>query len=157
MLDDPATKTEGRRSGTTGAFYIIKPGDKPEILTHIALDGRCFGSPAYNGKVYMQTTRHLYCFGKKGNNPGLAAGTDARKMACCPARLSLANHPFGSTVRPGQTASFRVRSLDANGFTVEEIEDAKSVKWASFIPPTARVKSTMKAAFNAEGNLVAAE
>src|SRR5258706_378282 len=71
MLDDPASKAAGGEAGTTGAFYIIKPGDKPEILTHIALDGRCFGTPtAYNGKVYIQTTRHVYCFGKKGEIRG---------------------------------------------------------------------------------------
>src|SRR5205823_8757894 len=68
MLDDPATKTETGETGTTGAFYIIKPAEKPEILSHIALDGKCFGSPiTVNGKIYIQTTRHLYCFGKKGD------------------------------------------------------------------------------------------
>ena len=69
MLDDPAVKTEGwGEAGTKGALYIIKPGDKDgEILAHVALDGRCFGTPtAYNGKIYIQTTRHLYCFGKAG-------------------------------------------------------------------------------------------
>ncbi len=33
----------------------------------------------------------------------------------------------------------------------------KSLKWASYIPPTAKVKSAMKAAFNAEGQLVATD
>ena len=73
ILDDPATKTTGEAdAGTTGAFYIIRPGDKEgEVLCHAALDGRCFGTPmAYNGKIYLQTTRHLYCWGRKGDNPG---------------------------------------------------------------------------------------
>jgi outer membrane protein assembly factor BamB len=156
MLDDPATKSETGEAGTTGAFYIIKPGDKPEILTHLALDGRCFGSPAaYNGKVYMQTTRHLYCFGKKGNNPGLAPEPPAEKWPAAGPAKSLQIIPSEVLLRPGQSVSFRARSLDANGFTVKE-EDAKSLKWASYIPPTARVKSTMKAEFNPEGQLVAA-
>src|SRR5213595_249025 len=73
MLDDPGAKESSGEAGTTGAFYIVKPGDKPEVLAHTTLDGRCFGTPtAYNGKVYIQTTRHLYCFGRKGNNSGLA-------------------------------------------------------------------------------------
>ncbi len=59
-------------------------------------------------------------------------------------------------MRPGQTESFRVRSLDANGFTVAELEDLPGIKWASFIPPTAKVRSAMKASFNTEGRLVAA-
>jgi len=53
MLDDPAVKSDGGgEAGTTGAFYIIKPGEKAgEILAHVALDGRCFRTPwAYNGK-----------------------------------------------------------------------------------------------------------
>jgi outer membrane protein assembly factor BamB len=156
MLDDPATKTETGEAGTTGAFYIIKPGDKPEILTHISLDGRCFGSPAaYNGKLYMQTTRHLYCFGKKGDNPGLAAEPPSEKWPAAGPAKSLQIIPSEVLLRPGQTVAFRARSIDANGFTVKE-EDAKPLKWASYIPPTARVKSTLKAEFNPEGQLVAA-
>ena len=158
MLDDPASKAEGGEAGTTGAFYIIKPGDKPEILSHIALDGRCFGTPAaYNGKVYIQTTRHVYCFGKKGNNPGLPAEPEPGKWPAPGPAKSLQIIPSEVLLRPGQNASFRARAIDAHGFTVEDIKDTKSLKWASYIPPTAKVKSTMKAAFNADGQLVAAD
>jgi outer membrane protein assembly factor BamB len=156
MLDDPATKADSGEAGTTGAFYIVKPGDKPEILSHAALDGRCFGSPtAYNGKVYVQTTRHLYCFGKKGNNPGLPPEPLPEKWPAPGPAASLQIIPSEVLLRPGHSATFRARSLDAKGFTVEEIKDVKSLKWASYIPATARVKSTMKAAFNADGALVA--
>src|SRR5436190_11638456 len=88
MLDDPTTKSETGEAGSTGAFYVVKTGDKPEILSHAALDGRCFGSPtACNGKVYMQTTRHLYCLGKKGNNPGVPAESAKEpSSAASPAR-----------------------------------------------------------------------
>src|ERR1043166_7509807 len=115
MLDDQATKADTGEAGTTGAFYIIKPGKNPEILTHVALDGRCFGTPtAYNGKVYVQTTKHLYCFGKKGNNPGVAKTAPEKWPAPGPA-TQLQVVPSEVLLRPGQTASFRVRSLDANG------------------------------------------
>lgn len=64
-------RTAKVRAGRSGVFYVIKPGAQPEILSHTALEGRCFGTPvAFNGKVYVQTTKHLYCFGKAGNNPG---------------------------------------------------------------------------------------
>src|SRR6266550_2641370 len=44
MLDDPDSKASGSSdAGTAGAFYVVKPGEKPEILSHIAVDGRCFG------------------------------------------------------------------------------------------------------------------
>src|SRR5205814_1625370 len=64
--------------------------------------------------------------------------------------------PSEVLLKPAQTATFRVRKLDANGFTVGEVKDPKSVKWASYIPPTARVRSTLKGSFNDAGQLVAA-
>lgn len=173
MLDDPASKTEGGEAGSVGAFYIVEPSDtEGKILAHVALEGRCFGTPmAYNGKVYVQTTRKLYAFGKKGNNPDLwldappVKSVATRGIANIVQNLDF-NKPGPATqlqiipsevlLRPAQTETFRVRSLDANGFTVEEIKDAKSVKWASFIPPTAKVKSTMNATFNNDGELEAA-
>jgi outer membrane protein assembly factor BamB len=157
MLDDPATKAETGEAGTTGAFYIIKPGAQPEILTHIPLDGRCFGSPAaYNGKVYVQTTRHIYCFGKKGDNPGVPAEPQAEKWPAPGPAKSLQIIPSEVLLRPAQHVSFHARSVDANGFTVEDVKDITALRWASFIPPTARVKSTMKANFQPDGQLVAA-
>ena len=157
MLDDPERKTAGGEAGTTGAFYIVKPGEKSgEIISHAALDGNCFGTPvAYNGKVYVQTKRHLYCFGKAGNNDGLATEIKAEAWPKAGATKSLQIIPSEITLRPGQAATFHARSLDAKGFTVEEIKDLKSLKWASFIPPTAKVKSTMNGSFNEEGKLVA--
>ena len=157
MLDDQATKADTGEAGTTGAFYIIKPGKNPEILTHVALDGRCFGSPtAYNGKVYVQTTRHLYCFGKKGDNPGLPAQPPAEAWPAPGPAKALEIIPSEVLLRPGQSASFSARAVDRNGFTVEEIKDVKSLQWTNYIPPTARVRSAMKASFNADGQLVAA-
>jgi outer membrane protein assembly factor BamB len=163
MLDDPESKGagsggEGSEAGTKGAFYIIKPTDtRGEILTHIALDGRCFGTPvAYNGKVYIQTTKKIYCFGKKGNNPGLPPEPASEKWPAAKQATQLQVIPSEILLRPGQSVSFRVRKLDANGFTVEEIKDVKAVKWASYVPPTARVRAALKGEFNAEGKLVAA-
>ena len=159
MLDDPAVKSEASgEAGTKGALYIIKPGDKDgEIICHVSLDGRCFGTPTpYNGKIYIQTTKHLYCFGKKGKNSGLPPVEAEAKWPAPGPAAQLQVIPAEVLMRPGQATTFRLRSLDALGLTVAEIKDPKSVKWASFIPPTAKVKSTMKAAFDANGQLVAA-
>src|SRR5262249_54955125 len=66
--------------------------------------------------------------------------------------------PAEVLLKPGDVASFRVRKLDAKGLTVgEEVADPKSVQWATYIPPTARVRASMKANFNADGKLVAAK
>ncbi len=157
MLDDPDAKTAGGEAGTTGALYVVKPGEKSgEIISHVALEGRCFGTPvAYNGKVYLQTTKHLYCWGKQGNNPTLPREIVEEKAPKPGAARSLQIIPSEITLRPGQTATFRARSIDVNGFVVEEIKDVAALKWASYVPPTARVRSAMKASFNDQGALVA--
>ena len=158
MLDDPASKSAGSsEAGTSGAFYVIKPGTQPEILNHVALDGRCFGTPtAYNGKIYMQTTRHIYCFGKKGNNSGLPSEPEPEKWPAAGPATALQVIPSEVVLRPGQKANFHSRTIDAKGFPVQDVKDANALKWVTFIPPTAKVKSSMKASFDAEGALVAA-
>lgn len=159
ILDDPETKASGEAdAGTKGAFYIIKPGDSQgQILCHAVLDGRCFGTPvAYNGKIYLQTTRHLYCWGKPGNNPGCPTPVAEKAWPAAGKATQLQAIPSEVLLHPGDKATFRVRSLDANGFTVDESIPSTQVKWASYIPPTARVKSSMKGAFNETGELIAA-
>jgi outer membrane protein assembly factor BamB len=159
MLDDPGAKSDGGgEAGTRGAFYIVKPGDRAgEILDHAALDGRCFGTPsAYNGKIYMQTTRHLYCFGKAGRNKGLTDQPSAEKWPAAGPATQLQIVPSEVLLRPAQTVSFRVRSLDANGFMVDEIKDLKSVKWTQYIPPTAKVRAMLPGSFNEQGQFTAA-
>ena len=145
-------------AGSKGELFVIKPRpDGCDILSRSEVEGKCFGSPvAYNGKVYLQTDRKLFCFGKRGANPGVPGEDPAEKWPATGPKKQLQIIPSEVFLKPGETASFRIRALDANGFTVEEIADAKSVKWASYIPPTARVRSTMKGSFSAEGRLVAA-
>jgi len=159
ILDDPDTKNSGQAdAGTTGGFYIIKPGDAAgEILCHTELDGRCFGTPvAYNGKLYLQTTRHLYCWGNKGDNPGLAPEVAEKPWPAPGKPTQLQVIPSEVLLHPGDKANFRVRSLDANGLTVEDPISPKDVKWASYIPATAKVKAALKGAFDENGELVVA-
>lgn len=161
MLNDPdvaASVGEENAAGGHGALYVIKPGDdQPTILSHITLDGRCYGTPtAYHGRIYMQTTKKLYCFGPATPNPAVpAVEAEPAPPAPGPAHELLVR-PSELLLQPGDVSSFHVRAVDANGLTVKEIDDPKSVHWASFIPPTAKVKASMKAAFNADGQLVAA-
>ncbi len=160
MLADPAAKTEGSSEGVDrGALYVLKPGpDGAEIVSHLTLDGRCFGSPTvYNGKVYLQTTRDVYCFGKAGKNPGLAKTPKAELWPKAGPAAQLQIIPPEVLLRPGSSQAFKIRKLDANGFLVEEIKNTSKVKWAGFIPPTAKVKASMDASFNDQGVLVAAK
>jgi outer membrane protein assembly factor BamB len=154
ILDDPDNKTGGQgEAGTKGGFYVIQPGDSEgRVLSHTALDGRCFGTPvAYNGKVYMQTTRKLYCWGKAGNNPGLAKDPVPEKWPTPGPATQLQIIPSEVLLHPKDVASFRIRKLDANGFTVGDVQNVSQVKWA------ARVRSTMKGSFNDKGQLVATD
>jgi hypothetical protein len=122
----------------------------------VALDGHCFGTPvAYNGKLYLQTTRHLYCWGKEGDNPGCSTPPEEKPWPATGPATQLQVIPTEVLLHPGDKAAFRVRSLDANGFTVEESIPAKQVTWASYIPATAKVKAAMKGAFDADGELQA--
>jgi hypothetical protein len=158
MLEDPARKGGAGEVGNRGAFYIVEPtATEGKIVSHIDLDGRCFGSPvAYNGKVYVQTTRKLYCFGNKGDNPGLPPESKPEPwpQSGPPAQLQIV--PYEVVLHPGESASFRARKLDAHGLLVEEIQDVSPLRWEPYVPPTALVKARMDASFNSKGQLVAA-
>ena len=164
ILNDPgmsAAVGDESAAGGHGALYVIKPGDdQGTILSHIVLEGRCYGTPtAYNGRIYLQTTKKLYCFGNSA--PASAANQTADALpdekwpAAGPAH-ELQVRPSELLLQPGDTVSFHVRSLDAHGLPVKEIDHPKSIHWASYVPPTAKVKAAMKASFNDEGKLVAA-
>jgi outer membrane protein assembly factor BamB len=163
ILNDPgiaAAVGEESAAGGHGALYVVEPGENEgKILSHTVLDGRCYGTPtAYRGKIYMQTTKKLYCFGNGSGGQGDSASAappeqpwpqpgPASRLQITPSELLL---------QPGSKVAFHVRSIDANGLPVQEISDAKSIRWASFVPPTAKVKSTMRATFDESGELTAA-
>jgi outer membrane protein assembly factor BamB len=139
-----------------GTFWILKLKDNgAEELTKVKLAGNCLGSPAaWNGKVYVHTTRKLYCFGAKGdhaaNLPPPPAAAEAPKPG--PAvRLQIV--PNEVLLRPGQKATFRLFAIDAKGHRVGPVTEP--VAWAKFVPPTALVKAEMDAAFNEQGEMVA--
>ena len=164
IVNDPAAAAaigEESAEGAHGALYVIAPGDNEgKILSHTMLEGRCFGTPtAYNGRIYMQTTKKLYCFGPAATASPYNQTADTlaeQKMPEAGPAHDLLVRPSELLLKPGDTASFHVRALDAKGLTVKDIDDAPSIHWASYIPPTAKVKATLKASFNDGGQLVAA-
>jgi outer membrane protein assembly factor BamB len=164
ILNDPtlaAAVSEESAAGGHGALYVIQPGETGgKVISRTTLDGRCYGTPtAYNGRIYMQTTKKLYCFGDAKPSSATFETADAAPDNKWPepgTPKSLLAVPSELLLQPGETVSFHVRALDANGLTAKEIEDPKSVQWESFIPPTAKVRATMKASFNSDGQLIAA-
>lgn len=157
MKDASNATTADADSVANGDLIVLKPSaDGVEEIARTQVTGRVFGSPiGYNGKLYVQTDKKLYAFGKAGKNPGLAPVPAAADWPAPGAAKQLQAIPYEVLLRPGQTQSFHLRVLDANGFTVQENVDPKSVHWESFIPPTALVKATMKGSFTPEGQLVA--
>jgi len=139
-----------------GTFFIVRPNDKGvEELAKVQLAGRCIGAPsAWNGKVYVHSTERLYCFGRKGNNPGLPPTVAEEPYPKAGPTVALQIIPSEVALRLGEKAKFIVRGIDSNGFPTETFDTAK-VTWAKYVPPTARVKSEMQGSFDAKGELLA--
>lgn len=134
-----------------GKVFVIK-ADKGEVVQTIELEGNCIGAAmVVNGHLFVHSTENLYCF--KLKNGGIT--TDEAPKADIPAPgapASLQIIPYEVVISPGESRSFRIRSVDANGFPVAEVEKAS---WESFIPSTAKVKAQLDASFNDAGELVA--
>src|SRR5205807_3263132 len=101
-----------------GMFFILRPkADGVDELAKLQLAGRCIGAPAaWNGKVYVFSTEKLYCFGKRGNNPGIPAPVveDWPKPGPTGALQII---PSETRLRPGDRGKLPIRGIDANGFT----------------------------------------
>ncbi|MEM1442496.1 MAG: PQQ-binding-like beta-propeller repeat protein [Verrucomicrobiota bacterium] len=135
-----------------GVFYVINvSGDEPVIENEIELDGNGIGSPSIcNGRVYVHTTEKLYAFQIENSGIEYAAAPEVVMPEPGEAAKVLPV-PSDVLLRSGESATVKLRTLDANGIPVGEVETAE---WATFIPPTAKVKATMDAAF--DGNTITA-
>jgi outer membrane protein assembly factor BamB len=150
-----------------GMFFILRPTKTGVTeLSKVQLEGQCNGAPAvWNGKVYVFSTKKLYCFGKTGNSRALpetgarVAGRGKKPQSNEPRpkpgpTAALQIVPSEVLLHPGEKVRPAVRGIDANGFVTSNYSPDQ-VKWAKYIPPTARVRAEMDAAFNAQGELVA--
>ncbi|MEM6278481.1 MAG: PQQ-binding-like beta-propeller repeat protein [Verrucomicrobiota bacterium] len=154
QLHASPTYADGRLFVSTfpGTFYVINvSGEEPVIENEIELDGNGIGSPSIcNGRVYVHTTEKLYAFEIENTGIEYAAAPAVEELeAGEPAKILPV--PSDVLLRSGESASVTLRTLDANGIPVGEIESAD---WETFIPPTARVQATMDASF--EENTISA-
>ncbi|MEZ5302057.1 MAG: PQQ-binding-like beta-propeller repeat protein [Verrucomicrobiales bacterium] len=129
-----------------GNFYVLKDGgDKAEKLSHVELEGNCLGAPAvWGGHVFVETTKHLYAFKIKADKVEYHAPKAAEMPKAGPA-AALQAVPGEAILAPGGSQEFAVHKVDANGNVLGE---ASGVSWAKFVPPTAKVKAEMDAAFD---------
>lgn len=138
-----------------GDFFVINvTGDKPVIEHKIKLDGNGIGSPSLsNGRVYVHTTEKLYCFAIGNSGIDLReAPEDPQPEPGAPAKLMPI--PADVLLTGGDSIPVRVNVVDANGNFIRQLGAEDKTTWETFIPPTARVKSTMDATF--EGNVISA-
>lgn len=135
-----------------GDFYVINvTGDEPVIEHKIELDGNGIGSASIcNGRVYVHTTEKFYAFEIGNSGIEYAAAPEVVMPEAGPAAKVLPV-PSDVLLRSGESATVKLRTLDANGVTVGT---ADAADWATFIPPTAKVKAEMDASF--EGNTISA-
>ncbi len=126
-------------------------GDQPEEVAKVKLEGNCYGSAMIcSGRLYVHTSEKLYAFELKNTGIKWAkAPADERPVPGPPAKLLPV--PSDVLLMPGTSQKVTLRTLDAAGNHIGTVETAE---WAKFIPPTARVKSEMDAAF--EGNTISA-
>ena len=65
----PRAPAREKASATANSLSSSRAIPTREILSRTVLTGKCYGSPVgFNGKIYIQTEKKLYCFGKKGSN-----------------------------------------------------------------------------------------
>lgn len=133
-------------------FAIIRPTDsKPEVLCQVDVEGECNGAPAVaNGRVYLLTTKKLYCFGTV--KPGKPDAWTAKPLSTgTPAKLLPV--PAEVLLRPGEKLAVSLQAVDANGLPVAA--PATAPTWASFVPATAKVKALLGAEFSDPATITA--
>ncbi len=126
-----------------GSVHIIDPsGEKPKKLSSSNLGANCLGAPAiWAGKIYIFSKGKLFCWGSKDGKfvgapkPAAEAPGEITQIKIVPAEF---------VMKAGESTTFRVFGLDAFGRRVKEVTPET---WEAFIPPTAKVKSTVDATF----------
>lgn len=115
-----------------GKFFILKPhNDRMETLSEVTFpqstsatgddEGeKVLGSVAVSeGRVFLVTTKNTYAIGKK--QPGAKVDLPAPRSAPAGAAVSFVQVvPAEVSLKPGESANFRVRSFDANGNFIRE-------------------------------------
>jgi outer membrane protein assembly factor BamB len=126
-----------------GSVHIIDPsGEKPKKLSSSNLGANCLGAPAiWAGKIYIFSKGKLFCWGSKDGKfvgapkPAAEAPGEITQIKIVPAEF---------VMKAGESTTFRVFGLDGFGRRVKEVTPET---WEAFIPPTAKVKSTVDATF----------
>ncbi len=129
-------------------------GDKPKVLSATKKGAALLGSPAFSdNNLYLFSKEALHCYSNK--EPGTTLQDDEVEFIVPkPGKIAqLQVVPAEFALLPGQSQQFTVWGLDEYGNRVEEI--SRNVEWEKWIPPTARVKSTVDGEFISRNRLIA--
>ena len=147
-----------------GTLYVIKPTDQgAQIVSRIDYnedkdtDGAelALGTPTVcNGRVYVHTTRRLYCYKLKITGDITYAKGPMAVKPVPQSAFALQGVPSDILLMPGERRFVKLRAVDKNGVITGSAGD---VSWAKFVPPTAKVKAEMDGAFEENRDLVAGE
>lgn len=116
-----------------GRFWILKPGqEKVEVLsehqlgTEQAPEAIIASVAISDGRIVLVTSEATYCIGKKQPSPNVVTKADwAAPSGAQPAYLQI--YPTELVLKPGEKATFKARSFDAQG---RFIRDEKPESWA---------------------------
>ncbi len=134
-----------------GVLYDLRVSrEGAEQLGAYKVEGELLGAPiAADGQLFVLSTEALYAFGKrKAGRPVVPVPAAAVPVS---EAVALRVRPAEVILRPGESVSIRVDRLDASGRRIDTVAPTSVTPW---IPPTAKVKSTMTATF-ADGVLTA--
>ncbi|HXU36684.1 MAG TPA: PQQ-binding-like beta-propeller repeat protein [Blastocatellia bacterium] len=132
-----------------GKFFILKPGptgcqvlsetelgtvEKVELKTEagdeaVSANEQILAAVAVSrGRVYLVTTKGVYCIGKKTPSPALPVAGEQVETNSAPITESQPAHvqvvPADLIVKPGETAKFKVRLFDDRGRFLREEQNA---------------------------------
>jgi outer membrane protein assembly factor BamB len=136
-----------------GGFHILKPGaDKAEHVFDTKMETNCLGAPAiWAGKIYLFSKQKLHCWGKADGTFVNAPSPPNKVVEIKEGRIempvfknSLQIVPSEFVLKAGGSQNFKAYILDSNGRRSKEVTPDK---WETFIPPTAKVQSTVDASF----------
>lgn len=129
-----------------GKFFILKPGatgcqildedelepiDKAQAATQegddlIAANEQIIASVGVShGRIYLVSTKNIYCIGKKGKTPDFVPRAPSVENA--PANAAVAHVqvvPVDLVLQPGEAKKFKVRLFDAQGRFIREEQSA---------------------------------
>ena len=131
-----------------GKFYILKPGaTKCEVISEVELEPGAklaesteselgedliasneqilASASVSRGRVYLVSTKNIYCIGKKAKAPALPVQNVVAEKA--PANAAVAHVqvvPADLVVKPGEAAKFKVRLFDDHGRFMREETNA---------------------------------